>query len=200
MKMDLVLYLKMANQLTISYSTCYQEIKIGKELILSYNDSFQEVKFGLSGFIPMATVFLSKLKFLTSFIEPLKVFSFILSVIGIFSLDKYWKKVLLLTILTIVMPNPSFVYTCLNLFFPVILFLNEKEHTMSDWKYLFLIILILSPFQYAGLNGFVLTIIYVNMSVLFVQLLLCIEGVKACYQKFVKQPKIQKITCENNIL
>ncbi len=159
-------------------------------LQVAAGNSSNEYMFGLNGFIPIVSMIIPKLKFLISLIEPFKFFSFIISIIGVFYIEKYWKKLLLLTILTIVLPTPSYIYTCINLFFPIILFLNEKEHTMSDWKYLILMIFILSPFQYAAPNGFLLTIFYNNIAVLIIQLLLCIEGLRAYFQKIYKHKEI----------
>jgi len=151
-----------------------------KKTLLLYTNSCSDLKFGLNGFIPTLYHFYPNLHFLINFIKPLTLFSLFFSLIGIFYIEKYWKKLLLLTILAIVLPNPSFIYTCINLFFPIILFLNEKEHPMSDWIYLILMIIILSPFQYESLNGLPLKIIYDNIAVLIIQLLLSIEGVNYC--------------------
>ncbi len=123
------------------------------------------------------------MEFLLNFINPLKLILLTFSTISLFYIEKYWKKLLLITILTIVIPNPSFIYTCLNLLFPIILFLNEKEYKFSDLKYLILFIIILSPFQTAVSNNFSLNIIYANISLLTMQLLLCSEGMSSYLQK-----------------
>lgn len=165
-------------------------LTMAKKLMIYYSNESPELKFGYNGFIPVIAMFFPKLSFLINFINPLKFILTIFSILSIFHIESYWKKLLLLTILTIVLPNPSFIYTCLNLFFPIILFLNEKEHPISDWKYLILMIIILSPFQFVAPDGFLLTIIYVNIAILIIQLLLCIEGVSSFFKKNYKQREI----------
>lgn len=162
---NLIVYFNMVKKLTTIYAN---------------NDAI--IKFGFNGLLLTISIFYSKLNFLLALINPFKYISFVFSIIGVFYIEKFWKKILLLSILTITLPNPSYIYTCLNLFFPLILFLNENEHRLFDIIYLILIIIILSPFQYATANGLHLTIIFANICILTMQLFLCIEGIQAYYQ------------------
>jgi len=161
-------------------------IKLAHIQVNNYYFLDPQFKFGLNGFLPLFTLFSSKFNFLIDLITPLKLISFIFSILGVFYIKQHWKKVLLVTILTVTTPEPSFLYTCLNLFFPLILLLNEQEHKSENLIYLVLFIIIFNPYQIVIGKNLSLNIIFANISVLLMQLMLCIEGLKCFYEKAIK--------------
>jgi hypothetical protein len=100
---------------------------------------------------------------------------FVLAIAQSFSMKKTWKRVLLLSCAMVLTPPWSAFYCGLYLFIPIVLFLNEEEHALSDWIYLILILLVLNPFQINNGNIPISSLIS-NISLIVLYLFLCIES------------------------
>lgn len=95
---------------------------------------------------------------------------------------KSWKQILLLTCGLVLTPVHSGYYCGLYLFLPLLFFLNEKEHKITDLFYLVFFVLVLNPLQYSfslpessllveRVDNFMIS----NMAVILVYILLILE-------------------------
>lgn len=114
----------------------------------------------------------------------------ILAFLTTWSHKKYWKTVLCFTCALLSTPVNSGYYCGLYFFIPVVLFLNEKEHSLSDWYYLILMILVLNPYQITY-HQLPLTTSISNLSVLLIYFTLCAESFIYSI-RFIKTKMIKK--------
>lgn len=112
------------------------------------------------------------------------------SVIGSFFVDRKWKRVMLLTCPIVLFPAMSATYNAIFLFIPILLFLKEKERRLTDYFYLIMFVIVLSPAQYGNWIEMVAkSTVISNISIVAVNFILCIEGlvglIKAMREKTV---------------
>ncbi len=90
----------------------------------------------------------------------------------------FWKTILQLLLIIVILPVNSAEYCGLYLFLAIILFFNEKQKTKFDWVYLLLFILILNPYQiiYKGEQEWSITVALMNISASIMLILLTIES------------------------
>lgn len=168
------------------YSNIPIMIKNASENTKAYMFNVYQYRFGLVsdsilfGFSNKTSIMLVKVSLI------LLVFAVITS----WSHRKYWKTILCLTCALLSTPVNSAYYCGLYFFIPVILFLNEKEHKITDWFYLILMILILNPYQ-IKFNQYLLTSSIANLSVILIYITLCAEGF-ILSMKFIQNKLIKK--------
>jgi len=114
------------------------------------------------------------------------------SIIGSFFVDKKWKRVMLLACPIVLFPAMSATYNAVFLIIPIVLFLKEEKRCLTDYLYLLLFVIIITPVQYGGWIYMVSkSTVISNLSVVAVNCLLCLEGlvglVKSIQQKTVVQ-------------
>ena len=63
-------------------------------------------------------------------------------------LKEGWKKILLITLSMIMMPGTQIMYSAIYLFYPIVMFFNEK-HRKTDFLYVICFILILMPVRFS---------------------------------------------------
>lgn len=100
----------------------------------------------------------------------------IITIASSWSMEKQWKKILMITCMIVLTPINSGFYNGLLFFIPIIMFLNDNQHKISDWFYLFMIILVLNPFQIT-INGSGLSPTISNFAAIEMYFVLCIEGI-----------------------
>lgn len=61
--------------------------------------------------------------------------------------DCKWKHVCAMSLVQIVFPDPSYIYSMIFLFIPIVMFIVDKNKKGSDFVYLILFVLMLSPVQ-----------------------------------------------------
>jgi hypothetical protein len=99
------------------------------------------------------------------------------SIIGSFFVDRKWKRAMLLACPIVLFPAMSATYNAIFLIIPILLFLIEKERRFTDYIYLVLFIIVLSPAQYGNWIDMVAwSTVISNMSVVAINCLLCLEG------------------------
>ena len=102
----------------------------------------------------------------------------ILAIISTFRLKENWKKIMLITLAMIIAPGTQLVYSIIYLFYPIVMFFNEK-HSKAEFAYVICFILILMPLRYSFNIGTVFTfsnIRVTNTLFLVLTLLLTAEG------------------------
>lgn len=114
------------------------------------------------------------------------------SVVGSFFVDRKWKRVMLLTCPIVLFPAMSATYNAIFLFIPILLFLKEKERRLTDYLYLIMFVIVLSPAQYGNWIEMVAkSTVISNISVIAVNFILSIEGlvglIKAMREKTIMQ-------------
>lgn len=115
------------------------------------------------------------------------------SIVGSFYVDKKWKKVMLLTCPIILFPAMSATYNAIFLFIPVLLFLKEKERRLTDYIYLFLFVVVLSPAQYGNWIEMVArSTVISNICVVAINALLCLEGLRGLIKAIREKTVIKK--------
>lgn len=80
-----------------------------------------------------------------------RVMSILFLILGIFASflsRSFWKAVAILTLLIILVPNISYVYTLVFMIIPLILFLDKEKKEKWDKLYLLCFLLLLLPFPY----------------------------------------------------
>lgn len=119
----------------------------------------------------------------------------ILSVVALvmaFFQKQWWKKIMQLLLIAVILPVNSAEYTGLYLFIGMILFFNEENHNKFDWIYLILFILILNPFQVMYNKGQVewnITVLMMNLSASILFLLLIGESIINFINFVLTKPK-----------
>lgn len=61
--------------------------------------------------------------------------------------DCKWKHVCAMSLVQVVFPDPSYIYSMIFLFIPIVMFIVDKNKKGSDFVYLILFVLMLSPVQ-----------------------------------------------------
>ncbi len=72
----------------------------------------------------------------------------IISLFGSFYSEFRWQTLLFASLLTVLIPSPSFIYAGVMLFIPFISFIEEEKKRKFDYVYLCLFIIFFSPFQF----------------------------------------------------
>jgi len=89
---------------------------------------------------------------------------------------KHWKAAMLLSVAVIATPANSAYYCGVYLFAAILLFLNEKEHSLTDWIYLPLLVLILNPLQFVDANMLLHNGRIANAALLALYVILILDG------------------------
>lgn len=102
----------------------------------------------------------------------------ILAVITSYFHKNFWKTIIQLLLVIIILPVNSAEYCALYLFLGIILFFNESQKTKFDWIYLILFIFILNPYQviYRGTQEWNMTAVLMNLSASVMLILLTLES------------------------
>jgi len=110
----------------------------------------------------------------------------VICVIGLLSsmfLKTRWKQVLLLLLVIACLPTNSSIYLGLYLFVGFVLFFDEECHENPDWVYLFLMVLLLNPYQIIA-NDFNMTVYLMGASSAIMLAMLTSEAVVAGVRTF----------------
>ena len=111
-------------------------------------------------------------------------------------LKKNWKKMGLLISVLIMLPVNSAFYSGIYLFIVVVMFFNEKEHSIFDLAYFIVFLLFLMPLQIPGLATY-----FPNMIMMIIWMMFLTEGtISACRRlySFAKNRKcVPKAVAEN---
>lgn len=121
-------------------------------------------------------------------IEGLILISFILCIVTMFiswSYEKHWKTILALTCAVLNTSVTSGYYCGLYIYVPIILFLNDDNHHISDWAYFILMVCILNPYQIEYENCNFTTIIS-NTSTIIIYIFLVVEGLNSSLRTILK--------------
>ena len=92
------------------------------------------------------------------FVNTINLITYLLILISIvysFFIEEYWKKILLLTLITIQFPLTGY-YCGGNIFPAIILFLSKEDYRKADITYLILFSLYLMPLQIPSVSNFVI--------------------------------------------
>ena len=92
------------------------------------------------------------------FVNMINLITYLLILISIvysFFIEEYWKKILLLTLITIQFPLTGY-YCGGNIFPAIILFLSKEDYIKTDISYLILFSLYLMPLQIPSVSSFII--------------------------------------------
>lgn len=117
----------------------------------------------------------------------ISIFMLIIALLTAWSLEKFWKIILILSCALIISPANSGFYCGLYLFTPIILFLNEQDHPPIDWVYLFFLIIVLNPYQ-INKNILSTSSVISNLALILIYLILLVESTKSTIKIFTKKP------------
>ncbi len=113
---------------------------------------------------------------------------------------KNWKAAMVLSVALIATPTNSAYYCGVYLFAAILLFLNEKEHSLTDWIYLPLMVLILNPLQFVDSNMVLHTGRIANAALLAMYVLLIVDGLicggRRIYDSSRRQVKHTQVASE----
>jgi len=109
---------------------------------------------------------------LIAVVKPAILLLLAVSIVVATAFKENWKKFGILSIVIILMPDNSSYYCALYLFPIIVLFFNEKSHTVIDYLYMVCFILILLPYQF----GLKINWLIYNVSFLMIWLGLAVEG------------------------
>ena len=110
-------------------------------------------RFGLSHLLYVFTKNSSNI-----FVNTINLITYLLILISIvysFFIKEYWKKILLLTLITIQFPRTGY-YCGVNIFPAIILFLSKEDYRKADISYLILFSLYLMPLQIPYISNFII--------------------------------------------
>ena len=110
-------------------------------------------RFGLSHLLYVFTKNSSNI-----FVNTINLITYLLILISIvysFFIKEYWKKILLLTLITIQFPRTGY-YCGGNIFPAIILFLSKEDYRKADISYLILFSLYLMPLQIPYISNFII--------------------------------------------
>lgn len=104
------------------------------------------------------------------------------------SLDRDWKRVLLLVCAILTAPANSQYYNGVYLILPAALLLSQQDHRAADYLYLVLLLIAMNPVQIpSGYSGVSLTVIISNVVVLVMQIALSADAILSIWHRIRRQ-------------
>lgn len=122
---------------------------------------------------------------------------FTLSIVSIFYLKRDWKPVAIVSLLTILVVQISYIYALIFMIIPLILFLNERGKAKPmDYVYLSLFIATFAPVKFIGpiyrIGDITLSGILERSAVLLMLCLLALEGLITIIKLLVNKSRLEK--------
>ena len=152
---------------------------------LQYQFQAPVFRFGFLPYYLSTHLETTNFKFYINFGNALLVLALVLVLFN----KSLWKSTALLTCALIATPINSAYYCGIYLLAPIVLFLNEEEHSIYDLVYVFLFFVILIPYQFENASGYVTNGILANSALLLLYVILLAEAFYRAFSSIISRCK-----------